>query len=68
MPSDDVALELLDVEIYDLEQNLCFLVTPNGGQFHISAPVSEFRAWAARLDGTRTRAELLAGMPPSTPK
>ncbi|MFD5421610.1 YcaO-like family protein [Streptomyces sp. NPDC127069] len=64
MPSDDVALELLDVEIYDLEQNLCFLVTPNGGQFHISAPVSEFRAWTARLDGTRTRTELLAGMPP----
>ncbi|MFD4939072.1 YcaO-like family protein [Streptomyces virginiae] len=64
MPSDDEMLELLDVEIYDLEQNLCFLVTPNGGQFYISAPTPEFRDWAARCDGTRTRAELLAAMSP----
>ncbi|MEU0007629.1 YcaO-like family protein [Streptomyces sp. NPDC006314] len=61
---DDATLELDGVEIYDLEPNLCFLVTPNGGQFHISAPTPEFRAWAARCDGTRTRAELLAGMAP----
>ncbi|WP_330301305.1 YcaO-like family protein [Streptomyces sp. NBC_00503] len=56
-------MELVDVEIYDIEQDTCFLVTPNGGEFYISAPTSEFRAWAARCDGTRTRAELLTGMP-----
>jgi ribosomal protein S12 methylthiotransferase accessory factor len=63
MPADD-ALELVDVEMYDLDADLCFLVTPNGGQFYISAPTPEFREWAARCDGTRTRAELLAGMAP----
>ncbi|MCL6296852.1 YcaO-like family protein [Streptomyces kronopolitis] len=64
MPADNAALELVDVEIYDIEQDLCFLVTPNGGQFYISAPTSEFRAWADRCDGTRTRAELLIRMAP----
>ena len=64
MPADDVTLELVDVELYDLDPNLCFLVTPNGGQFYITAPTREFRAWAARCDGTRTRAELLNGMDP----
>ncbi|MCY0954278.1 YcaO-like family protein [Streptomyces sp. H27-S2] len=57
-------MELADVEIYDIERDLCFLATPNGGEFYISAPTPEFRAWAARCDGTRTRTELLAGMPP----
>ena len=46
MSADD-ALELVDVEMYDLDADLCFLVTPNGGQFYISAPTPEFRAWAA---------------------
>lgn len=64
MPADDVTLELVDVELYDLDHDLCFLVTPNGGQFYITAPAPEFRAWTARCDGTRTRAELLAGMAP----
>jgi ribosomal protein S12 methylthiotransferase accessory factor len=64
MPTDDVTLRLVDVEIYDIEPNLCFLVTPDGGQFYISAPIPEFRAWAARCDGTRTRAELLSEMAP----
>lgn len=64
MPADDVTLELADVEIYDLERDLCFLVTPNGGEFYVSAPSPEFRAWAALCDGTRTRAELLAGVAP----
>nr|WP_247198908.1 hypothetical protein [Streptomyces sp. LBUM 1477] len=54
----------MDVEIYDIERDLCFLVTVNGGQFYISAPPSEFRSWAARCDGTRTRSELLSGMAP----
>lgn len=62
MSADDTALEIVDVEVYDLEQDLCFLGTPNGGQFYISAPTSEFRAWLARCDGTRSRSELLAGM------
>lgn len=62
MSADDTALEIVDVEIYDLEQDLCFLATPNGGQFYISAPTSEFRAWLARCDGTRSRSELLEGM------
>ncbi|MCY0935140.1 YcaO-like family protein [Streptomyces sp. H34-S4] len=57
-------MELVDVEIYDIEPDTCFLATPNGGEYYISAPTSEFRAWAARCDGTRTRAELLTGMRP----
>ncbi|WP_181774944.1 YcaO-like family protein [Amycolatopsis pittospori] len=64
MGSEDVRLRLDGVEITDLEPELCFLVTPNGGQFSITAPTREFRAWARRCDGTRTRAELLAGMSP----
>ncbi len=64
MPADDATLELVDVELYDLDPDLCFLVTPNGGQFYIAAPTHEFRAWTARCDGTRTRAELLVGMAP----
>jgi ribosomal protein S12 methylthiotransferase accessory factor len=64
MPADGVTLRLVDVEIYDIEQDLCFLATANGGQFYISAPTSEFRAWAARCDGTRTRSELLSEMAP----
>jgi ribosomal protein S12 methylthiotransferase accessory factor len=64
MPADGVTMTLADVEIYDIARNLCFLVTPNGGEFYISAPGQEFRAWAARCDGTRTRAEVLAGMAP----
>lgn len=64
MPADGTTLEIVDVEIYDLAQDMCFLVTPNGGQFYISAPGPEFRAWAARCDGTVTRSELLAGMAP----
>ncbi|MDX2685439.1 YcaO-like family protein [Streptomyces scabiei] len=64
MSADGVTLRLVDVEIYDIERDLCFLVTANGGQFYISAPPSEFRSWAARCDGTRTRSELLSGMAP----
>ncbi|MFJ7214665.1 YcaO-like family protein [Amycolatopsis sp. NPDC098790] len=64
MPSDDVRLELTGVELHDLEPALCLLITPNGGQYSIAAPTAEFRAWIARCDGTRTRAELLAGMAP----
>ncbi len=64
MPAEDTAWELLDTEVYDLGQDMCFLATPNGGQFYISAPPEEFRAWLARCDGTRTRTELLAGMSP----
>ncbi|MEF2530082.1 hypothetical protein [Streptomyces sp. CS62] len=56
MPAEDTAWELVDAEVYDLERDMCFLVTPNGGQFYISAPPDEFRAWLARCDGTRTRA------------
>ncbi|MFD0265895.1 hypothetical protein ACFVGY_04760 [Streptomyces sp. NPDC127106] len=36
MPADGTALELVDVELYDLEQDLSFLATPNGGQFALS--------------------------------
>ncbi|MFJ1759085.1 YcaO-like family protein [Amycolatopsis sp. NPDC088138] len=64
MPSDDVRLELTGVEVHDLEPALCLLITPNGGQYSITAPTREFRAWIARCDGTRTRTELLAGMNP----
>ncbi|WP_410632304.1 YcaO-like family protein [Amycolatopsis sp. cmx-4-83] len=64
MPSDDIRLQLTGVELHDLEPELCLLSTPNGGQYSITAPVGEFRAWLSRCDGTRTRAELLAGMSP----
>ncbi|MFJ2743722.1 YcaO-like family protein [Streptomyces sp. NPDC087440] len=62
--TEDSTLRLVDVEIYDIEQDLCFVATPGGGQFRISAPTAAFRAWASLLDGTRTRAEVLSGMPP----
>jgi len=64
MSSHDVRLELTGVEIHELEPALCLLITPNGGQYPITAPASEARAWIARCDGTRTRADLLAGMNP----
>ncbi|RSN64945.1 hypothetical protein DMH01_00615 [Amycolatopsis sp. WAC 04182] len=64
MGSEEVRPRLDGIEITDLEPELCFLVTPNGGQFHLAVPAREFRAWASRCDGTRTRAELLAGMAP----
>ncbi|EOD63005.1 hypothetical protein H480_39305, partial [Amycolatopsis vancoresmycina DSM 44592] len=65
MLSDDVRLELTGIEVHDLEPELCLLVTPNGGQYRITAPTGEFRAWLARCDGTRTRAQLLSGMDPA---
>ncbi|SFW83922.1 YcaO-like family protein [Amycolatopsis australiensis] len=61
---DDVRPQLTGVEVHDLEPGLCLLFTPNGGQYSIAAPVAEFRAWLDRIDGTRTRAELLGGMNP----
>ncbi|WP_410615442.1 hypothetical protein [Amycolatopsis sp. lyj-109] len=61
---DDVRPQLTGIEIHDLEPELCLLITPNGGQFPITAPVREFRAWLGRCDGSRTRAELLAGRNP----
>ncbi|MEU3137721.1 hypothetical protein ABZ691_33815 [Streptomyces sp. NPDC006854] len=64
MPADGVTLRLVDVEIYGIERDLCFLATANGGQFYVSAPTSDFRAWVARCGGTRTRSELLSGMAP----
>ncbi|WP_326950374.1 YcaO-like family protein [Amycolatopsis sp. NBC_01307] len=64
MPSDDVRPELTGVEVHDLEPALCLLITPNGGQYPIPVPAAEVRAWIARCDGTRTRAELLAGVNP----
>ncbi|NBH09443.1 hypothetical protein GTY80_40170, partial [Amycolatopsis sp. SID8362] len=64
MSSDDTRWQLTGVELHDLEPELCLLITPNGGQYSITAPVAGFRAWLARCDGTRTRAELLAGMSP----
>ncbi|WP_328456168.1 YcaO-like family protein [Amycolatopsis sp. NBC_00438] len=60
MPSDDVRPELTGVEVHDLEPALCLLITPTG-QYPITGPATEFRAWLARCDGTRTRAELLTG-------
>lgn len=63
MPSD-ARPQLTGVEVHDLEPELCLLITPNGGQFSITAPVREFRAWLGRCDGTRTREELLTGMNP----
>ncbi|WP_103349247.1 YcaO-like family protein [Amycolatopsis sp. CA-128772] len=65
MPSDDVRLELTGIEVHDLEPALCLLITPNGGQYRITAPTGEFRAWLARCDGTRTRAQLLSGVDPA---
>ncbi len=64
MRFEDVRLRLDGAEITDLEPELCFLVTPNGGQFYISAPTKEFRDWASRCDGTRTLEQLLSGMNP----
>ncbi|MFE6611174.1 YcaO-like family protein [Amycolatopsis sp. NPDC057786] len=64
MGSEEIRPRLDGIEITDLEPELCFLVTPNGGQFYVAAPTREFRVWASRCDGTRTRAELLAGMAP----
>jgi ribosomal protein S12 methylthiotransferase accessory factor len=58
------ALELVEVEIHHLDRDLSLLITPDGGQLHVKAPVAELRAWVARCDGTRTRAQLLAGMSP----
>lgn len=60
----DTTWELVGLEIHDLDREVCFLATPNGGRFYFAALHAEFRAWAARCDGTRTRAELLAGMAP----
>ncbi|MGW4525222.1 YcaO-like family protein [Amycolatopsis sp. NPDC004378] len=64
MPHDDVRPQLTGVEVHDLDPGLCLLITPDGGEYSITAPAAEFRAWLGRIDGTRTRAVLLAGMDP----
>lgn len=64
MSSSDVRLQLTGIEVHDLEPALCLLITPNGGQYSIAAPVPEFREWLRHCDGTRTRADLLTGMGP----